>query len=387
MTPAPVNVFCAGTLWHLLVMQVLAARFRKAGERNALVLTRPTLRADQLHVRSFAPYRRLLLDELWDAVLADDRITARYDVRAVQGGIGAVLRARGAQGRLDAFAGAHGAVARVLVTNPMTSAVDRRVAGWGRRRGATVHFVEDGTGSYLPPRVKHDIDRSYWELPARGGSRVATALAAVALDATALRPPSPFDADLRFDVSHVVFPDRFPRGPHSGTPAPVDHDQLRAVLERLAPVVPVPSAATDGVHVYLSRPDSEDGLLTREDEVELIGAALAALAADRTVVLKPHPRDGREKVAAIAARAGIEVVDDDPHPAELYLTATRAAGCYGTWSGSMIYARELLGIPARSLLPGLCARLEERGRPAPALTAVGSALAELFPTVFVLESS
>jgi Alpha-2,8-polysialyltransferase (POLYST) len=379
------NVFCASTLFHLLVLQALARERAELGERNALILTRATLNAEELHLSGFGPYRRLLLDGLWDAVLADEAVTADYDLRALGRGAGAALRVRRAQCRLDAFMRAAAPLRAIYVCNPMTGAVDRRAALWaGRRARLGAHFVEDGTGSYLPSALKHAIDRSYWTTAdAQAGPLRRAAAALLGLDRQALTPPPAFDEDLCFQETHVLFPERFPATSRSGRLVALSRERLHETIAELGRRMPPGLAEAGPAHepllVYLSRPDSEDGLLAPEDEVRLVGDALLELSAGARVVLKPHPRDRRAKVARIATRAGVEVIDPDPHPAELFLSVVRPAACYGTWSGSLVYARELLGIPAWSLLPTFCGDLAARGRPARALEAILDAFAGLFP--------
>lgn len=385
MKAVATNVYCASTLFHLIVLQTLARERAAHGERNVLVLTRPIRGDGERHLQGFSPYSRLMLGDSWDEVLKDADLVHDYDIAALGPiAVGPTLRARFAQRRLDTFLNQSRPVRSVYLCNPMTGAVDRRVASWAVQAGSRVHFVEDGTGSYLPPALKHEIDRSYWAA-ARYGRARRWANALVGLDRRAVEPPSAFDSDIRFDQSHVVFPDRFPVTSRTGNLYPLSRESLRttiALLHRRSSVeAPAMPSHAPPLLIYLSRPDSEDGLMSLADEVDLVSETLRELSSEGHVVLKPHPRDRRAKTRRIAARSGVEIVDPVPTPAELYLDVVRPAACYGTWSGSLVYAPALIGVPAYSLLPDFCERLTALGRPSPLLECIAESFESVFPEV------
>ncbi len=371
------HLFAASTMFHILVCQAVAAGLRDQGQPTELLLWGPVARDEEIFVRWAEDYRALVLPDLWHDVHYEEQGTHDYDLHAlwpdtpITGSWPALRKMRSSQRRLDRLVLADREPITVYVTNITAGAIDRHLAAAARNAPlGRVSYIEDGIADALSAVLKQTIDSRYWQ--ARGhqrrfatGSAVRRTLltlarvdsGAVELASRDYRTSFAFDDVYQLDVSAPPAVRAF-----GGRIVEVPDSSVGHVLDRVATRIPAPEEVASGSALYLSRPDSEDGLLSRASEIAAISGIIAELNErhDGRLLLKPHPRDSVAKVRAICDRSGVAQVPG-PYlriPAELAARALRAPACYGTWTGSLIYSQRFTGCQGVSVLPRLLAMVE-----------------------------
>lgn len=119
--------------------------------------------------------------------------------------------------------------------------------------------------------------------------------------------------------------------------------------------------------LYLTRPDSEDGLCSREFELEQAALFLRAIRDEQgagTVWVKRHPRDSRDKIRELLRRCSFarELELDCPYPVELIAGRLGLRRVYSVWTASLVYLQVLFGIETYSFLPCLAREQGPAGR-------------------------
>jgi Alpha-2,8-polysialyltransferase (POLYST) len=362
-------VFCASTMFHLVVQQALARTVNAAGGSSHLVLWGVVPRhQERMYGTSQAALEALLLPGCFETVFDARPVAAVQNLHAVwmAGGVAQPLllaeRLRLVQERLQAYLDGINGLDSVVVSNPTAGGVDRLLLEMATRRKLRRVFAEDGIGAYLPLALKYAIDRTYWQpprpRPERSLRRLSYSLAALRLRyPRSLAEPRANFADLEFDEVWSFFPARV-RYPvrRARTIAPsLVRDVLAGITERLGDSS---ERYDERTLVYASRADSEDGLLPLEEEVRYASEAVLRLAAELrldSIVVKPHPRDQPEKIRLLRERVAPAQGMEGPASVPMELLAYRwpAATYCGTWSGCLLYGSLWAGVDSWSLMPYL----------------------------------
>ena len=306
------HLFAASTMFHILVCQAVAAGLRDQGQPTELLLWGPVARDEEIFVRWAEDYRALVLPDLWHDVHYEEQGTHDYDLHAlwpdtpITGSWPALRKMRSSQRRLDRLVLADREPITVYVTNITAGAIDRHLAAAARNAPlGRVSYIEDGIADALSAVLKQTIDSRYWQ--ARGhqrrfatGSAVRRTLltlarvdsGAVELASRDYRTSFAFDDVYQLDVSAPPAVRAF-----GGRIVEVPDSSVGHVLDRVATRIPAPEEVASGSALYLSRPDSEDGLLSRASEIAAISGIIAELNErhDGRLLLKPHPRTASPK--------------------------------------------------------------------------------------------
>ncbi len=356
-------------MFHILIAQTVATQLVGHGEPCKLLLWGPRPRRDQIYLDWVNDYKRLVLPDLWTEVYYDEEGTRDYDLHAIwpHGPLRSIPRSlrrmRSYERRLTGLvAPRHGKVA-VYVSNITAGAIDRHLAAAARHTTGQVHYMEDGVADMLSSVLKQTIDSSYWtntEKPFRSSMYSVgrkSVLRLARLDAAAIDLGSvDYRKSFRFDDVYQLAPmARSAVDLINGREIRIPVEALRATLDKVVNLLPVKESSEMGSALYLSRPDSEDGLLSRRAEVAGISTILRSLKAHHAgrLLLKPHPRDTISKVEDICERSGVPLVpaSDRRLPAEVVAHRMAATTCYGTWTGSLVYTNLLATCRSVSVLP------------------------------------
>lgn len=367
------HYFVASTMFHILVAQAIAASRVREGHSCQLLLWGPRSRRDPIHTNWVQDYRRIILPQLWECVEYDVEGTGNYDIHALWPD-SPLTSVRSSLRRMQTYERSLtrrieqlGQASTVYVSNITAGSIDRHVVNAAQANGHEVHYIEDGVADGLSDVLKRAVDRSYWmddsrpvqsmvRSAARRGLLYLGGVDRSAIDLGAVD----YRSSCSFSAVYQLARLSSPAVQHqSGGAHRVELEAVRAIVRAVSERQPAVARGSTGSALYLSRPDSEDGLLSRQGEVTGVSAILAELQArhEGRVLVKPHPRDTVSKLREICERADVQLVsEDDQHlPAEIVLRRLAAPTCYGTWTGSLVYGGLLSSCHSISILPRLLA--------------------------------
>ena len=386
------NVYCISSSLHLLFAQAVGYREKAKGAVNRLLYWSPDGQT------GFSErFRAMLLPGIWDEVTSLQEVESVYGYKSVWPGSGNRLTAVESRRRLvsaerkltsSARLCSDKGNCRLFVCNPQAH-IDRYLCSVGRRLGAEVTLLEEGLSIYFkewplgvhPDKVRV---RSYLGRIARSAF-----LSASRLNKRALLPGRFIcDPDFVFDSCIVTKPELVAGSNLArSTVSLLEYFTSDFVREQIASVRwgrDVLQAANLRTieALYLTRPDSEDGFIPQALEIRVVSEVLTELFRlyGSRLAVKVHPRDSMEKLRLIQRLLPqIRFIEEDPLiPAELLLSKLHIKSCFSIWTGSLLYAQQLFGVPSTSLLPTVVKMLSNEGLHVPTYELLQASLTPIF---------
>lgn len=358
------TLFVVSNIQHLVLAQMVAHSL--PGDKALVIWHMPGCAS------VVAAMQHIQLDGYWKTIVVlPERAVAAYaphdfPFAKAKGRLRAVrATVMEAQRAIDDAVKEVGEFSRLYICNT-TAKVDRRLWSFAKRRKVPVCAIEDGLKSYLTAGVYERVERTSlrkalsatWHYCVQAG-----------LDRFALRYALPFSCDEPLDEIHLCFPEAASAACRQAGKIVALNAQISngAFAEMLAKI----DGINEGMEIpadswlYLSRADSEDGLLTKEQEIAIVSGLLLDVRKARSgsLYIKAHPRDKKGKIEAILARTpGLRLFElSSPLPIELLAARFPFSVYLGTWSGPLVYLPLLHGAKTYALLPVFIERARDLG--------------------------